>query len=461
LPSPGERELASERIGAVPAGLTPAKSVSRLMFLGASIGVALCLGVARAAIEQASATPPGVSKLAPNAWSSPEVIVAGKFGTERPPSVVFDANGDASAVSSEPRVSIKESISLSYLVRVATRPVRGHWQPPDTLSHLGIDPEVEFDGHGTTIVIWDGPLGVEEAERPAGAEWLSPKLVLPSGGGDPQVATDARGDAIIASPRRGPHRSEGIEVAMRSAGGPFLSPQMISGNENAFEPRVAMNARGDALVAWRVDSARGSMVRASFYRAHAGWSRPRTVSDLHAFSDSGSHHVAIDERGDAIVVWFAQRHRPLFVEEAFRDADGHWQDRRVLAKASTVERPEVGMDARGDTIVAWGESDHVWARVRPASGHWSGAQMVAKSGGFPSLAVDQRGDALLAWSGRTGIITAARRATHTRWKLSRVAPGSKGALAEPTVSITPSGEGVVAWFDEAGFKVAWDRSLFR
>jgi head-tail adaptor len=398
-------------------------------------------------------------KSASNAWSSPEVIVGGEFGTEQPPSVVFDANGDASAVSSEPRVSIKESISLSYLVRVAVRPVRGHWQPPDTISHLGLDPEVAIDGRDTTIAIWDGPSGVEEAERPAGAEWLSPKLVLPSGGGNPQVATNAHGDAIIASPRQAPHHSEGIEIAMRSAGSPFSSPQMISGHENAFEPRVAMNARGDALVAWRVDSARGSLVRASSYRADAGWSRPRTVSDLHAFSDSGSHHVAIDERGDAIVVWFAQRHRPLFVEEASRDAEGRWRARRVLAKAGTVERPEVGMDARGDTIVAWWEVGHEWARVRPVSGRWAAVRMVSKSGGPASLAVDRRGDALLAWSDRTGITAAARRATHAGWKTSRVAPG--GALAEPTVSIAPSGECVVTWFDEAGFKIAWNRSLFR
>jgi hypothetical protein len=96
--------------------------LSRLMILGASIVVALSLGVASVAVEQAPARPPGVLKPALRAWSSPEVIIDGKFGTERPASVVFDANGDASAVSSEPRSSIKESISLSYLVRVATRP---------------------------------------------------------------------------------------------------------------------------------------------------------------------------------------------------------------------------------------------------------------------------------------------------------------------------------------------------
>lgn len=450
-----------DRVDHVYAGPGFGVLVARPIFLGAVILVVLRLGIAGAEIEQASATP-SVSEPTPSAWSSPELVTGGEFGTESPANMAFDANGDAFAVSSEPRLSIKESISLSYVVRVAVRPVGGLWQPPDTVSHLGIDPEVAVDGRGTAIVIWNGPFGAEEAERPAGAAWPSPKLVLPSGWGDPQVATDARGDAIVASARRGSRRPEGIEVAMRSAGGSFSSPQVVSGNENAFEPRVAMNARGDALVAWQINAGHGCPIGASFYRAGEGWSRPRTISGADTFCESENHHVAIDERGDAIVVWFVQRHRPLFIEEASRDAEGRWSARHVLAKARGVERPEVCMDARGDTIVGWADERHVWTRTRPASGRWAAAQMVTKSGGFlPSLAVDKRGDALLAWSSRTGITAAARPAGHTRWRLSRVASGRAVELAQPTASIAPNGEGVVAWFDPTGLKVASDLTLFR
>jgi len=172
---------------------------------------------------------------------------------------------------------------------------------------LGLDPEVAVDGPGEAIAVWESLSGIEEAERPAGGTWLSPKPVLTPGGGEPQVATNAHGDVIVVSPRQAPNHSTGIEVATRSTGGAFSPPEMISGRENAFEPRVVMNARGDVLVAWRVDSAGGCPVRTAFHRAGGGWSRPTTVSDVHAFCEGGNHRVAIDERGDAIVVWFAQR----------------------------------------------------------------------------------------------------------------------------------------------------------
>jgi hypothetical protein len=403
----------------------------------------------------------GVAKRSLNAWSPPELIAGHDLGTGLPAPVAFDSSGDAFVVFDEPILTIKESISLSYLVRAAVRPAGGHWQTPDTLSHLGLDPEVAVDGQGEAIAVWQSPSSVEESERPAGGSWLSPKAVLMPGGGEPQVATNARGDAIVVSRRQAPHHSSGIEIAMRSAGGAFSPPQMISGAENAFEPRVAMNARGDALVAWRVDTGYGCPVHAALHRAGRGWNRPRTVSDPYAFCESGNHRVAIDEHGDAIVVWFAQRGRPLFVEEATTAANGRWSARRLLAKARTVERPEVGMDARGDAIVAWWQEWHEWTRVRPAGRRWKAARMVANSRGLPaSLAVDQRGDALLAWRARGGISAAAKRSTETNWQTSVVAVGRGTALAEPIAAIDARGDGAVAWLTDKGLNTAWNGSVF-
>jgi hypothetical protein len=392
------------------------------------------------------------AKVAPSAWSQPELITGRALGSGSPQPIAFDESGDAFAVFDEP-VLEEGSISLSVLVRVAVRPVDGHWQIPDTLSHLGLDPAVAVGGHGETIAVWEAvSRSVEEAERPPGGNWLPSKAVLTPGGEEPQVAADAKGDAVIVSTRQAPHHSEGIEATLRSAGGAFSPSQTISGNENAFEPRVAINASGDALVAWRVDTARGCPVRAAFHLAGGGWSRPRTVSDVNAFCEGGNHRVAIDEHGDAIVAWFAQRGRLQYVEEATRDADGRWRARSLLAKARNVLRPEVAMDPRGDAIVAWSQEGHEWARARPAGRRWLAAQMVTNSQGAPaSLAVDARGDALLAWSARGGIAAATKRSTDVKWRMSMVASGP----GEPTAGIDPGGDGVVAWLNEKGLHTAW------
>lgn len=372
--------------------------------------------------------------------------------------MAFDEGGDAFVVFDEPMLE-EGSISPSFLVRVAVRPMGGHWQIPDTLSRLGLDPAVAVGGHGEAIAVWEDvrerALSIEEAERPPAGNWLPSKTVLMPGGEEPQVAANAKGDAVIVSTRQAPHHSEGIEVTLRSAGGAFSPSQTISRHENAFEPRVAMNASGDALIAWRVDTARGCPVRAAFHLAGGGWSRPRTVSDVHAFCEGGNHRVAIDEHGDAIVTWFAQRSRLMYVEEATRGADGRWRARSLLGRARNVLRPEVAMDARGDAIVAWSQEGHEWTRARPAGRRWLAARMVTNSQGSPaSLAVDARGDALLAWSARGGIAAATKRSMDAKWRMSMVASGP----GEPTAGIDPGGDGVVAWLNEEGLHTAWGAS---
>jgi hypothetical protein len=436
----------------------PFTRVGALLLVAALSGGAAAISTGAAADGPALA---GEAKIASTAWAPSELIAAKELGTGRPAGIAFDSGGDAFVVFTEPVLTIAESISLSYLVRAAERPVGGHWQAPATLSHLGIDPDVAVDATGSAVAVWEGLSSIQEAERPAGGSWLPSAPVLTPGGGEPQVATNARGDAVVVAPRQAPHHSAGIEVAVRSAAGAFSPPQSISGNENAFEPRVAMNERGDALVAWRVDSERGCSVRAAFHRAGGAWSGPRTLSDKSVFCESGSHRVAIDARGDAVVVWFAQRGRPLFVEAIERGAGGRWGARVVLARARTVESPEVGMDASGDAIVAWSAEGHEWTRTLRAGRRAPAARMVPQSEGLAaSLAVDPAGDALLAWRGRGGIVAAAKRSTRKDWQTSAVASGRSTMVADPIAAIDPRGDGVVAWQDDEGLRTAWRVPLF-
>ncbi len=290
---------------------------------------------------------------APSAWSAPELVPAHELGTGPPQPPAFDANGDAVAVWTESPRSISEVIAHVYPVRSAVRPASGRWQPPDTLSGYGGNPEVAVDARGDAIAVWESPSGVEATTRPAGGTWLASETVATTGGEEPQVASAASGDAIVVWPRQSRRGSTGIEAAVWPAGGPRSPAQTISARENAFHPRIAMNARGDALVAWELDSSRGCVVRAAFRPVDGRWSTPRAVSHE---SCGGNHRVAIDVRGDAIVVWVAQRGELQFVESAERTAGGRWTPRRIIGRAPVIqEPPQVGMDNRGDAIAVWSE----------------------------------------------------------------------------------------------------------
>ncbi len=407
----------------------------------------------------------------PSAWSAPELIPAHELGTPAPVyPPVFDAKGDAAVVWTEARFSIKEAITVEYLVRTSMRPVDGRWQPAETLSRLGGDPVVVFDAQGDTIATWQSPSGVQAAIRPAGGSWLAPQTVATPGGEEPQIASDATGDVIIVSTRQAPGHSTGIQAVLRTAGGTFSPPQMISAPDNDFYPRLAMNARGDALVTWERDTAHGSLLYAAFRPANGRWSSQRVLSDSHLGSPA-NQQLAIDGRGDGVVACVTLRGKTQFVESASRSASGRWSNPRVLAKAPHIdERVAVGMDAGGDTMLVWHEEalnrggSVILARIRPAGRGWGTARTISRThGGPPSLAIDARGDALVTWQGNRGIEAAARPAGAPWQKPYTVSVherGGPGVGDDGLAALDARGDALATWQNDEGIKTASHPSLF-
>jgi hypothetical protein len=419
--------------------------------------------------------PAPVAGSTPNAWLAPELIPAHEIGTPAPAHPpVFDAEGDAFLVWTEAKLSIKESVSLEYRVRTSMRPADGRWQRAETLSRLGLNPEVAADARGDEIAVWEGFSGIQAALRPVGGNWLAPQTVTTPGSGDPQVASDASGDAIVVARGRRGADLAGTRAVLRSSGADMFFPaQAISARERDFQPRMSMNARGDAVVAWVRQPARRCLVEAAFRPANGRWSRPRVLSNAHA-GCAEDHNVAIDGRGDAVVTWLAQRGRTQFVESASRSANGRWTAQRVLAKGPLIdETVDIEMDARGGAMVVWqeqalkGKGSTTWMRIRPVGRDWGLARKIpGANAGTPSLAVDPRGDALLAWWSNHGIEAAARPVGGHWQKPYPVSghertdpgadPGAEGGLA----ALDARGDAMVTWQNKDGIVTAWHPALF-
>jgi hypothetical protein len=212
--------------------------------------------------------------------------------------------------------------------------------------------------------------------------------------------------------------------------------------------------------------ANSCFVRAAFRPANGAWSAPQTLSQ-----DCRTKGVAIDERGDAIVVWLTEHGPTAMLEAAGRSATGRWTPRAVIAQAPVIEGPQVGMDARGDAIVVWSEfapfgaRRSMWARIRRAGHGWQAARTIPHVEGYPpSLAVDARGDALVAWQDQRGIEAVARPADG-RWQrsqtVSRSEPSNLGPKEAPLAALDARGDGLVSWPNDKGIETAWRWSLFR
>jgi hypothetical protein len=447
------------------------------------LGVSASASVATAsAVGDAHIT--GTS-LAP--WSAPELIPAIPATTiegGRPLSPLnapgLDANGDAVIVWTEQVGAITEAVPPEYRVRATVRPADGHWQPAETLSRLGLNTAVTVDARGDAIAAWEGRSGVEAAIKPVGGGWLAPQTVGTPRGEDPQepqVASDASGDAIVVAPLQAHGQgSTGIQGAARPAGGTFSPPQRISHHrEEALDPRIAMNARGDAIVVWDVQVPTGCLLRATFRPAGGAWGAPRTVPDGHEYC-RGSHTVAIDQRGNAIVAWVAMQGSTMLVKTAGRGAKGRWSAQPVIGRASAVAEPpgavQVGMDARGDAIVVWidparvlGGRGTMWARIRPVGRRWGAKERIGDVAYESSLsfAMDARGDASVVWEDKRGMEVASHPAGGG-WQTPNTVSDRKSAeiafQAVPVVALGARGDGLIAWQSSTNIKTAWHAPPF-
>ncbi len=373
-------------------------------------------------------------------------------------------------------------------------------------SGLGV-PDAVVDRLGTTTVVWSRA-GRVLAVRRSAAGHVGPVVRLGRGRA-PQAGVDGRGTVTVIwlrTPsgqgtrlRSARHRATGGWFARRPLSPAVPAQQALS--RGAFEPALAVGHDGAVVVTWLrgVDDSAVARARARYFDPGTGWEPASTLSgvetrtpavavgtDGHAvvvftrFARAlaalhrsgggwttpvlvGRHveppQVAMDDAGDATVVWSALEADGAFRPEAVtRPADGSWTVPVTLDPVASGAEPVVGCGPLGRCRVAWARPDgQVVASSRTvtsAGGSWSAPNEVAPAGAtvlatppYVGLAIARSGAALLAWTrvdtGRR-VVEAAHRPAHAPWGVPvRVSPAGAGAAAAaPFVSVGHVG---LAW----------------
>ena len=225
------------------------------------------------------------------------------------------------------------------------------------------------------------------------------------------IALNARGTAVAAWP--GPNG--GIDTAEgRIADNKWQQPIAAIGEGQVSGVRAAIDPRGDALVDWELGPRPGIAAVAFRPSAASAWGTPFGLSE-ERYADFWPPANALDKRGDAIALW-AKPNGPIGPEETIEAsyrpaATGAWQPSVKLSPSGIFEEsPSIAFDSRGDAIA-------VWTRGGP------GAQDATVE--VDTLPADAR-----AWQAPVKLMTNS---------FSAEVPG------EPTVTVGPRNEAVVAW----------------
>jgi hypothetical protein len=346
------------------------------------------------------------------------------------------------------------------------------WSPTQNMSmpHVFVDPvDMTASGDGTALAWWswqDGtgrqaPTGVSLASLPRGGAF-GPERAAPSGTVDIQGYAQTRAIALttrlldLSFPTR-------LAVAFGGTSGTFGSARRIVDERSlGGVPKLAVNARGDAAIAYyRNLGGTNNRVMVSLRRAGGSFGAPFQV----AHGRIRSVAVAVGPRGDVLVAWDARG----TIQARYRSpsASGFQPIETISSDPTFFAQIQAAVTDGGRCYVAWsakflsegGSQGPVFDQVavRPAGHRFRTAQRLESDGeSFAqrpvALALTENRDATVAWTGFDG--------ANSRVRVASTDPA--GRFGAPK-DVSPAGrDGVVSDLAAAGGTrlVVWDNGSF-
>jgi hypothetical protein len=387
--------------------------------------------------------------------------------------VVLDSEGNATAVWDRWN-------GIDTVVEAAYRPAGEGWGAPVDLSepelegevvpgaHDAQSPQIVVDRNRNVTVIWERYAGtkivLQSVDRSAGGSWTEPVDIGEVNLGaspEPWIAVDWEGNATAVW-----KQGEVIQTAFRTFAGSWGEPVSIS-PEESFVPQAAMDAGGDVTAVWMHFDGSHYVVESAYKPERGEWESPTVVSQ--PGEEGGNPHVALDAKGDALVVWRGEDEGEEFVRAAYRSTGVSWsQPTNVSAEGEQVQQLRDAVDPEGNAIVAWagntgevGSYDIVQAAFKSTGGEWAAPTELSADGGnaFPSdIVFDTSGNAAVVWErsdGSSNIVQAAYRPAGEEWEapVDLSEEGKRGmdavvVLDAPGEATTADGNATAVWVSE-------------
>jgi len=440
------------------------------------------------------------------------VVAAGTDGTFTPDSALSYGTTYTATVTTEVTDLAGNPLAADYVWSFDTH-VRS-WGAVELVGNNdGMYAQVAVDAAGNAIAVWyqfDGVRTNISANRYAvGAGWGTAELIESDDAGDahyPQVAVDAAGNAVaVWQQHDGAHNR--IWANRYEVGTGWGTAQLIENNDasSSESPQVAMDAAGNAVAVWRQ-----SGIWTNRYVVGTGWGTAELIETDDA-NGSDNPQIAVNAAGNAFAVWDqfeSQRHniwasqyvvgagwgtaelietddtghaqRPQIAIDAAGNAVAVWDQndgtrRNIMANrhmvgigwgavlhvetdnAGDAAAPQIAMDAAGNAVVVWPQSDgtraNIWANRYGVGAGWGTAELIesddAGDAHYPQVAVDAAGNAVAVWrqyDGTHDSIWANRYVAGTSWGTAELLEtDDAGDAQRPQVALTSIGNAIAVW----------------
>jgi len=277
-----------------------------------------------------------------------------------------------------------------------------------------------------------------------------------------QLAIHASGTAFaVWSQRNGSRSRTDIWASRFVVDSGWGAPVLLESNDagNAYDPKVAVDAAGNAVAVWWQFDATHSDIWASRYSIDSGWS-PATLVELNG-SSAINPDLAIDANGNALVVW-AQSDgvRRTIWGNRYVLGSG-WGTASIVGSANAgdaVGLSDVAMDASGNAIAVWDQFNgadvysNIWANHYSVGAGWGTATVIGSGTSVvvehARVAIDPFGNAVAVWqqTGGPGFnIWSNRYVAGSGWSTAMSIQTGSGAASTPEVAVDMDGNALAVW----------------
>ena len=353
----------------------------------------------------------------------------------------------------------------------------------DNASTDSVTPRMAMDAAGNAMVVWEQDGYIWFNRFKAGSGWGTPAAVYSNPAvyaWKPEVAVASNGDAIAVWQQGEPNNigtyhyhvlASYYTAATASWGAPqYLGDTpVLDAVEDAYEPDVAMDSTGNALVVWtQTDNTHGDLdVWANRFQADGGgWQGAGLVDGDTA--TVGELKVAFDAGGNALVVWsdstFPTVPWSAVWAKRYEPAGTGWQATVSLGSSTdeALSAPQLAIDASGNAIVVWQQFNStpwlfsVWAnRYQAGTSAWSGAQLLEHDDvgdhSDPAIAMDPDGNAMAVWEYNDHHIVGIQASRYVQatdsWTTPEDINARVGNAMVPSVAMDSSGNAIAVWVE--------------